>query len=86
MNHVSKFKKKKGGDDSVWEKREKMEKGFFHFSLRSMEIRLTDFVRARGKVHPRIESYVWVPKSRTFVKLHEVGNFHTWNIYNLKVI
>ena len=27
-----------------------------------------------------------LPKSWSFVKLHEVGNFTTWNIYSLKVI
>ena len=29
------------------------------------------------KVDSRIISYVWVPKSWSFVKLHEVGNFPT---------
>ena len=52
--------------------REKREKRFFRFSLRSTEIGPTVFVGARGKVHPRIESYVWVPKSRSFVKIHDV--------------
>ena len=47
------------------------------FSLRSMEIGLSVFVGARGKVDPRIESYAWIPKSWSFVKLHEVGNFPT---------
>ena len=64
--------------------REKREKGFFHFSLRSREIGLTVFVGARDKVHPCIESYAWVSKSRIFVKLHEVENFPTWNISSLK--
>ena len=39
---------------------------------------------SRRKVDPRIASYVWVPKSWSFVKLHEVGNFPTWNIFSLK--
>ena len=38
------------------------------------------------KVDPRIASYVWVPKSWSFVKLHEVWNFPTWIIFTLKAI
>ena len=38
----------------------------------------------RRKVDPRIASYVRIPKSWSFVKLHEVGNFPTWNIFSLK--
>ena len=48
-----------------------------NFSLRSTEIRLTVFVGARGKIHLRNESYAWAPKSGSFVKLQEVGNFPT---------
>ena len=40
----------------------------------------------RVKVSPRNESYAWVPKSRSFDKLQEVGNFPTRIIYSLKVI
>ena len=40
----------------------------------------------RRKVDPRIESYVWVHKSGSFVKLQEVENFPTWIIFSLKVI
>ena len=40
----------------------------------------------RRKVDSRIASYAWVPKSWSFVKLHEVGNFPTWNIFSLKVM
>ena len=29
------------------------------------------------KIDPRNESYAWVPKSRSFVILQEVGNFPT---------
>ena len=70
-------------------KREREERGRERnssFSLRSTEIGPSVFVRARGKVYPRIASYAWVPKSWSFVKLHEVENFPTWNIFNLKVI
>ena len=56
------------------------------FSLRFMEIGLYVFIGAKGKVGPRIESYTWIPKSWNFVKLHEVENFPTLNISNLKVI
>ena len=40
----------------------------------------------RRKVGPRIMSYVWVPKSWSFMKLHELGNFPTWNIFSLKAM
>ena len=40
----------------------------------------------RRKVDPHIKSYLWVPKSWSFVKLHKVGNFFTWIIFSLKVI
>ena len=40
----------------------------------------------RRKVDSCIESYAWVPKSWSFVKIHKVGNFLTWIISNLKVI
>ena len=65
--------------------REKMEKKkVFRFSIRSMKIEPSVFIRARRKVDPRIASYVCVPKSWSFVKLHEVGNFPSWNIFSLK--
>ena len=38
------------------------------------------------KVDPRITSYVWVPKSWSFVKLHKVENFPTRVISSLKII
>ena len=40
----------------------------------------------RIKVDPRNEGYAWVPKSGSFVKLQEVGNFPTWILSSLKVI
>ena len=52
-------------------------KGVFRFSLRSTEIELSVFIGARRKVDPCIASYAWVPKSGSFVKLHEVENFPT---------
>ena len=57
-----------------------------NFSLRSTEIKPWVSVGARGKVCPCNEGYAWVPKSWSFVKLHEVGNFPTLNIFSLKVI
>ena len=66
--------------------REKMEKkNVFLFSIRSTKIEPSIFIGARRKVDPRIASYVCVPKSWSFVKLHEVGNFPSWNIFSLKV-
>ena len=38
----------------------------------------------RRKGDPHIASYVWVQKSWSFVKLHEVGNFPTLIIFSLK--
>ena len=43
-------------------------------------------VGAEGKVDLRDESYAWTPKSWSFVKLHEVGNFPTCVISSLKAI
>ena len=40
----------------------------------------------RRKVAQHIASYVWVPKYWSFVKLHEVGNFPTLNIFSLKAM
>ena len=40
----------------------------------------------RIKICPRNENYAWVPKSGSFVKLQEVGNFPTRVISNLKAI
>ena len=51
-----------------------------------MEIGPQVFVGAEGKVDLRDESYVWTPKSWSFVKLHEVGNFPTFVISSLKAI
>ena len=70
------------------ERKRKKKKGSekFRFSLRSTEIGLSVFIVARGKVHLSDESYAWVLKSWSFVKLHEVGNFLTWNIFSLKAM
>ena len=40
----------------------------------------------RVKVDSRNESYAWVLKSKSFVKLQEVGNFPTLIISSLKII
>ena len=44
------------------------------------------FVGTEGKVDLRDKSYAWTPKSWSFVKLHEVENFPTCVISNLKAI
>ena len=44
------------------------------------------FDGTRRNVDPRNTGYAWVPKSWSFVKLREVGNFPTWIIFSLKVI
>ena len=59
---------------------------FLCFFLRSTKIRPQVFVGTEGKVDLRDESYAWTPKSWSFVKLHEVENFPTYVISNLKAI
>ena len=56
------------------------------FSLRFTEIGPYVFIGAEDKVGLRDESYALAPKSWSFVKLHEVGNFPTCVISSLKVI
>ena len=82
-------KRKKGGKsdrgekEKTWEKRKKggeKKRGIFPAFRRS---NLND---PRVKVDPRNESYAWVPKSWSFVKLQEVENFFTLIISSLKVI
>ena len=53
------------------EERERKKMGIFLAFRRS---KLDDH---RRKVDPRIAGYAWVPKSWSFFKLHEVGNFPT---------
>ena len=63
---------------------------FYYFSLyfflRSTKIEPQVFVGTEGKVDQRDKIYAWTPKSWSFVKLHEVGNFPTCVISNLKAI
>ena len=68
------------------EREKKKTKKGFHFSLRSAESGASVFFGVRSKVDPRNEGYAWIQKSWSFIKLHEVGNFPTWIIFNLKVI
>ena len=78
--------KKMGENEQERERERKEKKGGFRLSISSTEVGLSVFVGARGKVDPRNESYAWVPKFGSFVKLQEVENFSTWIIYSLKVI
>ena len=59
---------------------------FIFFFLKSMKIRSQVFVGTKGKVDLRDESYAWTPKSWSFVKPHEVGNFPTCVISSLKTM
>ena len=59
---------------------------FVCFFIRSTKIGLQVLVGAKGKVDLRDESYAWAPKSWSFVKLHEVGNFPTCVIFSLKAM
>ena len=68
------------------EERERKGKRDFRLFLRSTEIEPLVFVGARRKVDPCIARYACVPKYWSFVKLHEVENFSTWNIFNLNVM
>ena len=58
----------------------------FCFFFRSMKIGSQVFVGTEGKVDLHDKSYAWTPKSWSFVKLHEVGNFSTCVISSLKGI
>ena len=51
-----------------------------------MKIEHKVFVGAEGKVDPCNEGYAWIPKSWSFVKLHEVGSFSTCVIFSLEAI
>ena len=51
-----------------------------------MEIEPYVFIGAKDKVDLRNKGYTWVPKSWSFVKLHEVENFPTCVISILKAI
>ena len=57
-----------------------------HFFFRFTKIGSLVFVGTEGKVDLRDESYAWTPKSWSFIKLHEVGNFPTCVISSLKAI
>ena len=81
----SQKEKEREQTDSVRERRKEKSRER-NFSLRSTEIGPWVFVGARDKVGPRNEGYAWVPKSRGFIKLQEVGSFPTLNISSLKVI
>ena len=50
------------------------------------EFRRSKIDGPRIKVGPCNESYAWVPKYVSFVKLQEVGNFPTLIISSLKVV
>ena len=78
--------KKRKGKQIESRAREREKKRVSTFSLRSTGIEPSVSIRARGKVGPRNESYAWVPKSESFVKLQEVGNFPTRVISSLKAI
>ena len=69
----------RGGNEQKREREKK--KKVFRFSLISTEIGPWVFVRARSKVGPRNKGCAWVPKSKGFVKLQEVGNFPTLIIF-----
>ena len=77
-----KRKKEERGRKNVGEKERKEEKGREIF----LKFRWSKLDGPRIKVDPRNESYAWVPKYGSFVKLQEVGNFPTRVISSLKAI
>ena len=85
-------KRKKKAKNGVGEKRASREDfilflfSSFRFFLRSIKIGPQVLVWTEGKDDLCDESYVWTPKSWSFIKLHEVGNFPTYVISNLKTI
>ena len=82
------WEEKDGGEKEREKKKEKKRRGErgFSFSLDFPMIGSSFVVRARGEVDPGNESYAWVPKSRSFIKLQEVGGFPTRFIFSLKAI
>ena len=56
------------------------------FFLRSTKIGPQVLVGTEGKVDLHDENYAWTPKSWSFFKLQEVGNFPTCVISSLKAI
>ena len=93
---MKKIKIKRGKEDDIWCRRGEAWGEIFHFLffifsslrffLRSTKIGPQVFVGTEGKVDPCDESYAWAPKSWSFVKLHEVGNFPTCAISSLNDI
>ena len=67
-------------------KREREEKKYLSLLFKIYENRIVVFVEAKGKVGLPEESYAWVPKSRSFVKLREVENFSTRFTFSLKAV
>ena len=89
MNSGMRIKKRKGGKEKKKRGEEKSNrKGKENERKRKIfpAFQWSELDGLRIKVGPHNESYAWVPKSRSFVKLQEVGNFPTWVIYSLKVI
>ena len=87
---MKKIKIKRGETDvreGAW--RREGENNFFYFFFSSFLSQIYEkrtFVGTEGKVDLRNESYAWTPKSWSFVKLHEVGNFPSCVIFSLKAI
>ena len=67
-----KERKKKSYRGEANREREREKKKEIFLAFRRLELD-----GLRRKVDPHIASYLWVPKSLSFVKLHEVGNFPT---------
>ena len=78
--------KKERGEINMRERRER-EKGERETKMDNFQVfRPSKLDGPRRKVDPRIASYAWVLKSWSFVKLHELGNFPTLNIFSLKTM
>ena len=49
-------------------------------------LRLSMLDSPNTKVGARSVTYVWIPKSWSFDKLHKVGDFPTWFTFSLKAL
>ena len=65
------------GADGKEESKEREREFFFSLLSKIYRNRTLGFRRSKRQVGPHIESYAWVPKSWSFVKLYEVRNFLT---------
>ena len=78
-------KRRRGEANKRWRERKRIERERRKSGEKKREFfpafRRLNLDGSRVKVDPRNEGYVWVPKSWSFAKLQEVGNFPTCIIF-----